>query len=412
MKITNVDVIQFKSTEPVGFPPHRWSYATYALPSGTDPVPPIARAEDYMFGPGVLTETTKTITRISTDEGIEGYALGGNKTDIERAIKPLLIGEDPLDREKFWVWMEQIVAYTHTMGGKPALSEATMNTVDMALWDLFGRMVNLPIHKILGGCRDQAKCYASTFPNLGKPEDYAENALECKQQGYKAYKIHAYICWNPHTWEAAPQLPGFPKEDVEVCRAVREAVGDDLVLMLDPFGVYTLEEAIWVGRELEKLNFYWLEMPMVENKIEAYRRLCRELDIAICSPEAIAGGVSARAEWILQGAADILRIGRYEGGITGCYKLINICQAHGIKCELHGGGWSDIQLMGATHESTCEYYERGLVRPGWDNDTPPLYLKATCDPMDADGNVIVPQTPGLGMVFNWDFINENRVTSD
>ena len=76
---------------------------------------------------------------------------------------------------------------------------------------------------------------------------YAEHALACKRQGYTAYKVHANICWNPHTRQPAPQLPGFPKEDVEVCRAVREAVGEDMVLMLDPFGVYTLDKSLWVA---------------------------------------------------------------------------------------------------------------------------------------------------------------------
>jgi L-alanine-DL-glutamate epimerase-like enolase superfamily enzyme len=102
------------------------------------------------------------------------------------------------------------------------------------------------VHKCLGGYRNRIKAYASTWPNMGKPEDYARHALEMKELGYKAYKVHAYIYFNPYTWEHGPQLPGFPKADIEVCRAVREAVGSDMVLMLDPFGVYTLEESIWV----------------------------------------------------------------------------------------------------------------------------------------------------------------------
>jgi L-alanine-DL-glutamate epimerase-like enolase superfamily enzyme len=292
---------------------------------------------------------------------------------------------------------------------QPPLNEHQASVVDCALWDLFGRAVNLPVHKILGGCRDRVKAYASTYPNMGKPEDYAQHAVECKKQGYTAYKVHAYICWNPHTWEPAPQLPGFPKEDIEVCKAVREAVGDHMVLMLDPFGVYTLEQALWVGRELEKLGFYWLEHPMIETRVEAYRRLTRELDIAICSPEHVPGGVFSRAEWVLQGASDMLRIDNNYGGITGCYKMVNICQAYGIQCEMHGGGWANSQILGATPEATCQYFERGLLRPDFDYETPPPYLKAICDPMDGAGNVILPRKPGLGMEFNWDYIHDNLV---
>ena len=188
----------------------------------------------------------------------------------------------------------------------------------------------MPVYQLLGGTRDKVEAYASTYPNLGGPEVYEELARECVARGYKAFKVHANICWNPHTREPAPQLPGFPKEDVEICRAVREAVGDDIVLMLDPFGVYTLEESLWVARELEELNYYWLEHPMVETRVEAYRRLTEQTSIAICSPEHVKGGPFARAEWLLQGACDMLRIDVNYGGITGCWKLINLCQLYGV----------------------------------------------------------------------------------
>jgi L-alanine-DL-glutamate epimerase-like enolase superfamily enzyme len=352
---------------------------------------------------GDEVESTETITRISTDDGAEGYALGGDKAVTESVVKPLLAGENPLDREKIWLWLDDITSNRHS------LTERQMGVIDCALWDLLGRMTSLPVHKLLGGCRDRVKAYASSFDHLGGPEAYAAHALACKKQGYKAYKIHAYVQWNPHTWQPAPLVPGFPKEDVAVCRAVREAVGDDMVLMLDPFAGYTLEQAIWVGRELEKLHFYWLEHPITETHIEAYRRLTRELEITIVSPEHLPGGVFTRADWIVQGAADMLRIDQNFGGITGCMKLAHVCQAYGIQCELHGGGWAHTQILAATPEATCEYYERGLLHPDRDYDAVPPYLTAICDPLDGAGNIIIPQTPGLGMEFNWDYIRDNLV---
>ena len=347
--------------------------------------------------------STESITRIITDDGAEGYAIGGDRAVTEAVIKPLLVGENPLDREKIWLWLDEITSNRHT------LTERQFGVIDCALWDLLGRMTGLPVHKLLGGCRDRVKAYASSFDHLGGPDAYAAHALACKALGYKAYKIHAYVQWNPHTWQPAPLTPGFPREDVNVCRAVREAVGDDMALMLDPFGSYTLEQALWVGRELEKLDFYWLEHPMTETRLEAYRRLTQELDIAILAPEHLPGGVFTRADWILQGAADMLRIDQNFGGITACHKLANVCQAYGIQCELHGGGWAHTQILAATPESTCEYYERGLLHPDRDYDAPPPYLKANCDPLDGDGNIIVPQTAGLGMEFNWDYIRDNLV---
>lgn len=380
MRISNVEVIEFRTT--TRHRPTRWGYSVWM-------------EEDV--------ETIATITKIATDEGCEGYMLGGNKATIEHVVKPLLVGEDPLDREKLWHWMDQMA----TFGGR--LSEREMGIVDCALWDLAGRLTRLPVSKLLGGARDRVKAYASTAPNLGGPDVYAEHALACKRHGYTAYKVHAYICWNPRTCQPAPQLPGFPKEDVKVCRAVREAVGDDMVLMLDPFGVYTLEESLWVGRELEKLNFYWLEHPMVETRVESYRRLTRELNIAICAPEHVPGGIFSRAEWVLQGASDMLRIDVYYGGITGCWKMINLCQAFGLQCEIHGGGWAHAQLLGAAPAATCEYYERGLLRPGLDDPLRVPYVTTIPDPMDGEGNVLIPQKPGLGLEFDWDYIEKHRV---
>src|SRR5262245_23761488 len=381
MKISNVEVIEFRTTSQ--HESSRWGY-------GVD------------LREGASRPAVSTLTKITTDEGVDGYMLGGDRTMVE-VVKPLLLGEDPLDREKLWHWMDQMITFSHR------LSEGQAGIVDCALWDLAGRMTGLPVSKLLGGTRQRAPAYASTVPNMGGPEDYAEHVRACKRQGYRAYKVHAYICWDPRVGAPAPQLPGFPREDLEICRAVREAAGDDVVLMHDPFGVYTLEESLWIGRELEKLGYYWLEHPMIETRVEAYRRLTRELDIAILAPEHVPGGPFARAEWALQGASDMLRIDVYYGGITGCWKLINLCQLYGLKCELHGTGWAHTQLLGAAPEATCAYYERGLLRPGLDDALAAPYLKSIPDPLDGEGNVIISQQPGLGLDLNWDYIDEHRV---
>lgn len=382
IKITDVEVIQFRTTS--HSEPSRWGYGVY-------------------LGEDVSREAVTSITKISTDEGVAGYMLGGDPVATGRVLKPLLVGENPLDREKIWHWLDQMVTFSH------GISESQAGVVDCALWDLAGQQAGLPVSKLLGGVRDRVKAYASTVPNMGGPKDYAAHVRACQAQGYKAYKVHANIFWDPHAWAPAPQLPGFPKEDLEICRAVREAAGDDMVLMHDPFGVYTLEESLWIGRELEKLNYYWLEHPMIETRVEAYRRLTRELQISILAPEHVPGGPFARAEWALQGATDMLRIDVNYGGITGCWKLINLCELLGIKCELHFGGWAHLQLLGATPEATCLYYERGLLRPGLDDFYAAPYLNSIPDPMDGEGNVIISQKPGLGLDLNWDYIDAHRL---
>lgn len=375
-------------------------------------VPFSIQVDRYQHGEAHPRQTvTQTLTRIVTDSGAEGYYFGGqghgdqdglspaNRAYVENRMKAMLVGQDPFDREKFWQWMYAAKTPENIMG-----------VVDMALWDLVGRVANLAVYKLLGGCRDKVKAYASTYPNMGPPENYAAHALACKRQGYKAYKIHPYYYWNPETKEAVPGRPSHIDWDLAACRAVREAVGDDMVLMFDPWGTYhTFEEALYVGRELEKLNFYFYEHPMPEHRVDTYIRLARELNIPICSPEILEGGVFTRADWIRQNASDISRIDVLRGGITGAKKTVTVCEAYGIRCEIHMSGIGNLHVLGATSEDTCEYYERGLLAPGVDYDAPLPYLADPTDALDADGFVRVPQGPGLGYQIVWDYIEAHRV---
>ena len=361
------------------------------------------------FGPE--TPVVQTLTKIVTDEGAEGYYFGGRghgdqdgmsadqKAVMEGRIRSLVLGQDPFDRERFWHWM-----------WVANIDENLLSVLDMALWDLQARAFDVPVHKLLGGCRDRVKAYASTFPNMGSPEDYATHAAACKALGYTHYKIHPYYFWDPVARHPDPGRPSHVEQDIEVCRAVRAGVGDKMALSFDPWGTYrTYEEALKVGRELEKLDFCWYEHPMPEYRVSAYERPCRELSIPILSPEIAAGSLYTRADWILRGASDMSRIDVLRGGITGVKKMVSVCEAYGVRCEIHMSGFANLQILGATSEDTCEYYERGLLAPGVDYDTPPPYLEAICDPLDGDGYVRVPQEPGMGYRIRWDYIEENRV---
>ena len=356
-------------------------------------------------------EVVQTLTKVITDEGAEGYYLGGRghgdhdglladqRAVLEGRIKSLVIGQDPFDREKLWHWL-----------WVAKLDENLISVLDMALWDLQARAFEVPVYKLLGGCRDKVKAYASTYPNMGTPAEYAQHALECKQHGYTHYKIHPYYFYDPVKQTPDPGRPSHTAQDIDVCRAVREAVGDDMVLSFDPWGTYrTYEEAYRVGRVLEELDFYWFEHPMPEYRVSSYERLCRELDIPILSPEIAAGSLYTRADWILRGASDMSRIDVLRGGITGVKKMAAVCEAYGVKCEIHMSGFANLQILGSTSEDVCEYYERGLLAPGVDYETPPPYLETIGDPMDEEGYIYLPQEPGMGYRIIWEYIEENRI---
>ena len=352
--------------------------------------------------PGPEHDATQSLLRIVTDEGVEGYCFGANGPVIENLVKPILMEQDPFYREKIWQAMRE--RQRLNLG---SLSDRVLATVDMALWDLAGRYAGLPVHKLLGATRDKVPAYASTMcgddleGGLDTPEAYAEFAIWCMEQGYPAFKLH--------TWQ--PPIPGAPdpKRDVAACAAVREAVGPDVPLMLDPFHYYNREQALYLGRELEKLNYYWMEEPMGEHSISSYVWLTEQLDLPMVGPETAEGKMYTRAEWIVRGASDISRGGVGDlGGITPLVKLVGLCESFGVRMEVHGGGPGNLHVLCAM-SIPGEFYERGLLHPFIDYETPPPWLNSLPDPMDKEGFVHVSQEPGLGWDINFDYIRDNRL---
>ncbi len=352
--------------------------------------------------PGPEHEAIQTLLSITTDDGAEGHCFGGNPAIVESIIKPALLGEDPFYREKIWQDLKE--RQRLNLG---TLSDRILATVDMALWDLAGRSLNQPVYKLLGGFRNKVPAYASTMcgdeleGGLDTPEAYAKFALACKERGYPAFKLH--------TWQPPISWAPNPKKDVAACAAVREAVGPDMDLMLDPFHYYSREEALYLGKELEKLNYYWIEEPMDEHSISSYVWLAEQLSIPVVGPETAEGKMYTRAEWIRHHASDISRGGVGDlGGITPLIKTAHLCESFGIRMEVHGGGPGNLHVLCAMG-IPGQYYERGLLHPFINYEQPPPYLNEIPDPLDEHGYVHVSQNPGLGWDINWDYIQDNLV---
>ena len=355
--------------------------------------------------PGPEHDATQTLVKVVTDEGVEGYCFGADKRVIEDLVKPALVGEDPFDREKIWQRLRQ-----WQRGHMALLTDRVLAVIDMALWDLAGRYLGQPVYKLLGGYRDKVPAYASTMcgdeveGGLNTPEAYADFAERCKKQGYTAFKLHTWM--PPISW--APD----PKMDVAACRAVRERVGADMALMLDCWHHYSREEALYIGRELEKLDFHWFEEPMEEHNTSSYVWLADRLDIPVVGPEIAEGKMHTRAEWIVRGASDISRAGVMDvGGITPVMKVVHLCESFGVRLEVHSPGAGNLHALGAMG-IPGEYYERGLLHPFIDYEKPGPWLKEIIDPLDENGYVHVPQKPGLGLEIDFDYIRDNAIRSE
>ena len=279
-----------------------------------------------------------------------------------------------------------------------------------ALWDLKGNYAGLPMHQLVSGCgRKRIKAYASSFCDMGTPEQYAEHAQDCYDMGYRGYKIHPYRCINPATMQLAGRNTAFPDWDIKICRAVKERMGDRMKLMLDPDGVYkTLDDAIRVGRELEKLDFYWYEAPIIEwEQPERYGELKKAVKVPLCGPENAWGGYRTRVLWHQNGWTDILRPG---GGFSDILKTAAYAQAVERRCEIHGGGFIAAQAIAAFPETVTEFYEQLLVQPGHSEFI--IEEVAGAELTFDNGSVVVPQTPGAGYSPDlWPYAQANSMRS-
>jgi L-alanine-DL-glutamate epimerase-like enolase superfamily enzyme len=330
------------------------------------------------------------VITVSTDEGVEGYSFLGsamrsaadNAGSLLNYLKPVLIGQNPLDVGRLWRALFRCNRF---------VSLFAIGALDVALWDIAGKVANLPIHRLLGTCRESAPAYASSA-FMPTPQDYAEEALSYKSQGWKGYKIH------PHA---------KPDEDIEISRAVRKAVGDDMVLMLDSCWAYGYEDAVRVGRAIEELNYYWYEDPLTEDDIYNYVKLRQKLDIPILATEYTPGGLYGLAEWVLQGATDMLRGDvAVKGGITAMVKICHLAEAFRMKCEIHHGG-NSMNNVANLHVTmavdNCEWFE--VLLP----EAAQKYGLAQDIEVDSQGLVHAPEKPGLGYDIDWDLV-KSRTT--
>ncbi|WP_434696828.1 mandelate racemase family protein [Pseudomonas sp. Z1-14] len=369
---------------------------------------PSRRAQDSAghAHPGDEVMIKMALLRISCDDGSEGYAFGTPELIrphiIESFVRKVLIGRDPMDRESIW----QDLAHWQR-GSAGQFTDRALALVEQALWDLAGRKLKLPVHKLIGGYRDKVLAYGSTMcgddlpGGLSTPDEYGQFAEKLVKRGYKAIKLH--------TWMPPISFAPNPQMDIQACAAVREAVGPDIALMLDGYHWYSRMDALTIGKALEKLNFAWFEEPMMEDSAESYAWLAANLDIPVLGPESIAGKFHSRASWVAQKSCDILRAGvAGVGGIGPCLKVAHLAESFGMDCEVHGNGAANLAVVGAI--SNCRWYERGLLHPFLDYEEVPAHLNSIVDPMDADGYVHLSDRPGLGEDINFAYIEANTLS--
>ena len=328
------------------------------------------------------------LTRVVADTGHEGHSMArahggqsgrGIADAIVSSIKPRVIGQDAFGRERIWQRM---------MALEPAgyVSAFAISAVDVALWDLVAKSLDLPLFRLLGGRADAIMAYASSA-NMECTEDYVRDLHRAIARGYRAYKIHPF---------------DDPARDIELCRVIRKEAGDGFRLMLDAAKTYDRAGALRVGRALDALGYHWYEEPLPQHDLAGYAALRKALDLPVIGAETVPGSVFAAANTLRAGALDMLLCDVYwKAGVTGMLKTANLCEAMGVGVASHHGAsplmnFANLHVLcGATSADMIEVL---VPEEGYD-----FALRAYLAP-GRDGMVRAPSAAGLGVEIDFDYI--------
>jgi L-alanine-DL-glutamate epimerase-like enolase superfamily enzyme len=325
--------------------------------------------------PGSTPAGVGAVVRVITDEGVQGLAITDRGVIIndlvERRLRRELIGQDPMQKEWLWhrIWeldrIEEFPIYA-------------LGLIDIALWDLTGKMAGLPVYQLLGGYRNAIQAYASTatFSSL---EEYLDIADQCLGLGYPAIKLHAW---------------GNAHRDAELCLALRAHVGPGVPLMYDGSAGFDLADALYVGHALAEADYLWYEEPMREFSITAYKQLAGQVRVPLLVAETSDGAHMNTADFIASGCATFVRTSaRFKGGFTGAIRIAHLADSFRLRAEVHGGGLIHRHLCMAIPNTS--YYESLVV-------TNPVLREMA---VDEHGLVHAPTAPGIGFEEQWDKMN-------
>ncbi|MGB1833947.1 MAG: mandelate racemase/muconate lactonizing enzyme family protein [bacterium] len=263
------------------------------------------------------------LVEVSTDEGVTGWGecFGpgnvaiANKVIVERVIQPMILEENPLNRDVLWHKVYNLLR-DHGQKGMPIQA---LSGVDIALWDILGKVTGLSISRLIGGrFREQVPVYGYGMMLRREKltalmDRFEDEAAAIKSAGFVATKMKVGL---------------GAKQDVQLAESVRRGVGDNFPFMVDANHCYTTDQALYVGRALEELDAYWFEEPVAPEDLDGYRELRSQLKINI------AGGEAEFTRWGWRNLLEkhCLDIAQPEvcalGGISEYLRVLALAQAH------------------------------------------------------------------------------------
>lgn len=314
---------------------------------------------------------------------------------IKRDIAPLLIGNDPLDHA---VLLDHAMHALVKLGPEGALTGA-LAALDIALWDLKGKLTGLPIYKLIGGAwKTDLPFYASIGGNGDRSVD---GVLRVVEQRLKDRPAAIKIRFDNDRTTLDSDIQG----DIAKARAVRKLVGDGFPMAFDANNCYTIGGAIRVGRALEDLGFWWFEEPVQHYHVRAMGEVARALDITVSAGEQTYT-LAALADLISGGVRmvqpDIVKM----GGITGLLRCAALAHAHGVELVPHQtqptiGHTANLHVVASLLQGT---------KPAeWNDPSSRTHAVFENPPRPVNGLFHLPEGPGLGLVVNETELARRRV---
>jgi len=334
------------------------------------------------------------LIRIETDEGITGYGEVDTSPEVGKAVvnaemshgtcyglREILIGMDPFDIEQIWELMYRKTNYYGRLG----VVMHAMSGVDMALWDIRGKAVGKPVHKLLGGsfCSD-VRAYASLLMPEGV-EAVGEAVRRYVAEGFTAVKLG----YGP--------LGKDVRRDVELAAVAKEAAGRDVEVMIDIGHGYSLKEAMQAAREFEDIGIFWMEEPLPPEDIAGYQRLCGSTSLRIAAGEQDTGRWTFR-RLIWEAGLDVIQpdISR-AGGLTEVKRIAYMAHEANRLCVPHAFRTgvlvaACLHLIAAIPNSA--FLEFSVTESALRRELLTVPFKVV------KGRVAVPTQPGLGIEIN------------
>jgi D-galactarolactone cycloisomerase len=359
---------------------------------------------DEPFGSGTGWHETRSavLVRIETNDGTVGWGecwgpIAGNRELIEDLFGPLLEGMNPIRVER--LYEELYDKGRRAFKAVPPLT--AISGIDIALWDLKAKLLDVPISALLGGrIQDNVRTYATGHYfkwGASLEEQYERISEEAKENAKEIGALKAKIGLHTAGYGA--------DEDIKLVRHIRETVGDDVILMVDANCSYDVPTARKVGQALKDLGVYWFEEPVPPENVDGYAHLRNVLNIKLAGGESHAPYEFDRLFDV--GGLDVAQPDiAIAGGITGTCHIASLAAEHGVQLIPHVWGTAimraaSLQLISTLGGDPWLEFDRS-PNPIRDISNEPLRLTD-------NGNVVIPDGPGIGIEVDMDAIEQLRV---